>query len=120
MELNFGSNSVTDITPLSTLTNLELFTFAFNQATALPAWPEGSKLRSIDGTDNQIESLDNLKNMHSLTHILMDYNKITSVDPVANCYNLVQINVYGNAIPNVDSLKEKEIIVNWDPTLAEE
>ena len=118
-ELNFGSNSVTDITALSTLTNLELFTFSFNQATALPAWPDGSKLRSIDGTNNQIESLGNLKNMHSLTHILMDYNKITSVDPVAGCYNLVQINVYGNAIPNVDSLKDRDIIVNWDPTLAE-
>jgi len=48
----------------------------------------------------------------------MDYNKITSVDPIADCYNLVQVNVYGNVIPNVDSLKEREIIVNWDPTLA--
>ena len=120
VELDFGNNSITDITSLSTLTNLELFTFSFNQVTKLPAWPKGSKLRSIDGTNNLIESLSRLKNMHSLTHILMDYNKITSVDPVANCYNLVQINVYGNAIPNVDSLKDRDIIVNWDPTLAPE
>ena len=118
VELNFGSNSITDITALSTLTNLELFTFSYNQITGLPAWPDGSKLRSIDGTSNLVDSLNNLKNMHNLTHILLDYNKITSVDPVANCYNLVQINVYGNAIPNVDSLKEREIIVSWDPTLA--
>ena len=58
--------------------------------------------------------------MHNLTHILMDYNKLTSIDPIADCYNLVQINVYGNAIANVDALKEREIIVNWDPTLAAE
>ena len=118
VELNLGSNEITDISSLSTLTNMELFTFSFNLVTGLPAWPEGCKLRSIDGTNNQVESLDSLKNMHNLTHVLMDYNKITSLDSIANCYNLVQVNVYGNAIPNVDALKEREIIVNWDPTLA--
>ena len=118
VELDIGSNNVTDISALKTLTELELFTFSHNQVTQLPAWPEGCKLRSIDGAYNQVESLDSLKNMHNLTHVFMDYNAITSVDPIANCFSLVQVNVYGNEIEDVDSLKEHEIIVNWDPTAA--
>lgn len=119
-ELDIGSNSITDITALSTLTNLELFNFSYNQVEHLPAWPDGSKLRSIDGSHNQIESLENLKNMHSLTHVFMDYNALTSVAPIAECFSLVQVNVYGNEIESVDELKEHDIIVNWDPTAADD
>jgi len=119
VELNIGSNSISDITMLSGMSNLELFTFSYNQITALPTWPDGSKLRSIDGTNNQVESLANLKAMHSLTHVFMDYNKLTSVSEIADCYSLVQVNVYGNEIENVDPLKDREIIVNWDPTAGD-
>lgn len=118
VELEIGSNSIDNISALSSLTALEVFSFASNQVTSLPSWGENCKLRSIDGSYNQIKSLSPLKNMHTLTHVFMDYNQITSVDVIASCYNLVQVNVYGNAIESVDSLKEHEIIVNWDPTLA--
>lgn len=120
VELDISSNRIQDIGALQTLTNLELFSFSSNQVTYLPAWPDGSKLRSIDGAYNQVDSLYALKNMHTLTHVTMDYNLLTSVDAIANCYNLVQVNVYGNPIENVDALKSHDIIVNWDPTAAED
>ena len=116
VELDIGSNGITDISALHTLTEMELFTFSYNQVVSLPDWPSGCKLRSIDGTNNLVESLDSLRNMHQLTHVFMDYNNLTSISPIAGCYNLVQVNVYGNEIDNVDALKEHEIIVNWDPT----
>ena len=120
VELDIGSNSIEDISALDTLVNLEIFTFSSNRIAQLPSWPDGCKLRSIDGSYNQVESLSPLKNMHSLTHVFMDYNALTSVDTIADCYNLVQVNVYGNEIENVDALKERDIIVNWDPTAAED
>ena len=119
VELDISNNSVSDLSALSVLTNLEIFKFSSNQVTALPEWGEECKLRSIDGSYNQIESISGLRHLLNLTHIFMDYNAITNIDAVADCFNLVQINVYGNAIENVDALKEHEIIVNWDPTLAE-
>ena len=119
VELDISSNAISDISALKTLTELELFTFSHNQVTALPAWPDGCKLRSIDGGYNQVESLEPLKNMHSMTHVFMDYNALTSVAPIADCFSLVQVNVYGNEIENVDTLKDHEIIVNWDPTAAD-
>lgn len=119
VELDISSNRITDISALDTLVNLELFTLSGNQITSLPAWPDGCKLRSIDGSYNQIESLYSLKNMHNLTHVFMDYNSLTSIDDISKCYNLVQVNVYGNEIENVDALKERDIIVNWDPTAGD-
>lgn len=114
--LSIASNEVTDITCLSTLTKLEIFDFSSNQVTTLPKWSEGSVLTTIDGSYNQLTSLDRLKKMNSLTHVFMDYNLITDIDALADCFCLVQVNVFGNEIKDVEKLREKDIIVNYDPT----
>ena len=61
-------------------------------------------------------SLDNLSKMEALTYIYMDYNQISSIDSLADSYCLVQVNVFGNPISDVASLREHDIIVNYDPT----
>ena len=66
-----------------------------------------------------LSSLDSLSNLQALTHIYMDYNLITNIDALENCFCLVQVNVFGNAIPDVSLLRDRDIIVNYDPTLAE-
>ena len=63
-----------------------------------------------------LHDLDQLKDMHSLTHVFMDYNLITDIDALADCYCLVQVNVFGNEIKDVKKLRDKDIIVNYDPT----
>lgn len=114
--LSIASNQVTDISSLSTLTKLEVFDFSSNQITALPNWGDDCALTTIDGSYNQLTSLDHLKNMHSLTHVFMDYNLLTNIDALADCYCLVQVNVFGNEIKDVEKLRDKDIIVNYDPT----
>lgn len=117
--LSIASNAVTDITALYNLTKLEVFDFSGNlQIAALPAWPEGCALKTIDGSYNALVNIDVLKNMQSLTHIYMDYNQLTNIDALADCYCLVQVNAYGNAIPDVSVLRDRDIIVNYDPTVA--
>lgn len=56
--------------------------------------------------------------MQSLTHVYMDYNLITNIDALKDCYCLVQVNVFGNVIKDVSALRDKDIIVNYDPTAA--
>ena len=53
-----------------------------------------------------------------MTHVYMDYNLITNIDSLADCFCLVQVNVFGNKIADVSKLREHDIIVNYDPTLA--
>lgn len=118
--LSIASNDITDISALKTLTGLEIFDFSSNQITALPEWPDGCALQTIDGSYNALTSIDGLKNMESLTHVYMDYNLITNIDALADCFCLVQVNVFGNTISDVSKLREHDIIVNYDPTVAAE
>ena len=116
--LRVASNDLTDITCLSELKSLENLDFSGNHVEELPEFAEGCPLLTIDGSYNQLTSLDNLSVLQSLTHVYMDYNLLTDISELENCYCLVQINVFGNAIEEVSMLREKDIIVNYDPTVS--
>ena len=92
--------------------------FSGNQVTELPDWTDNCPLQTIDGSYNALTSIDSLKKLQSLTHVYMDYNLITNIDELENCFCLVQVNVFGNAIPDVSKLRERDIIVNYDPTAS--
>lgn len=114
--LSIASNAITDISSLHTLTKLKVFDFSSNQISALPAWPDGCGLTTIDGSYNALTDINSLKNMQQLTHVYMDYNLLTNIDQLAECFCMVQVNVFGNAIPDVSALRDRDIIVNYDPT----
>lgn len=116
--VSIASNQITDISALKKLSKLEILDFSGNQVAALPEWSEECPLQTIDGSYNALTSIDELSKLQSLTHVYMDYNLITDIDALESCFCLVQVNVYGNAIPDVDKLRERDIIVNYDPTLA--
>lgn len=117
-ELRIASNNVYDISPLPSLTKLQLLDFSGNHVDNLPAWPDNSALQTIDGSYNVLPSIDSLSNQQSLTHVYMDYNLLTNIDALENCFCLVQVNVFGNVIPDVSLLRDRDIIVNYDPTAA--
>ena len=114
--LSIASNNITDISALKTLTKLKVFDFSSNQIAALPAWPDGCGLTTIDGSYNALTDINGLKNMQQLTHVYMDYNLLTNIDALAQCYCLVQVNAFANQIPDVSALRDRDIIVNYDPT----
>lgn len=118
-ELDISNNTVADITALAPLVNLIRFNFSYNQITALPAWEKGS-LTFIDGSYNQLASLEELKVMTKLNAVLMDYNEaIESLEPLKSCPHLVQVNVYGTLVTDVSFLTDQNVIVNFNPTLEE-
>ena len=116
--VSIASNDVSDISDLGKLRKLEILDFSGNYVASLPEWSDDSPLQTIDGSYNMLTSLDALSNLQALTHVYMDYNLITNIDALENCFCLVQVNVFGNAIPDVSLLRDRDIIVNYDPTLA--
>lgn len=115
-DLSISSNEIEDISALSTLTRLKNFDFSSNKVEALPAWPDGCALQTINGSYNAIANIDGLRNMESLSYIYMEYNLITDIDALADCVCLVQLNVFGNEVKDAAKLRERGIIVNYDPT----
>ena len=120
VNLSFASNDIVDLSPLKKLTSIEVLDFSSNQVEILPDWVDGCKLITIDGSYNQLANIDGLAKMQHLTHVYMDYNLIKNVDALEECFCLVQVNVYGNPIPDVEKLRDRDIIVNYDPTAAED
>ena len=116
--LSIASNSIADISALGDLNHLEILDFSGNQVEALPQFSEDSPLQTIDGSYNMLTGIDELAVLQSLTHVFMDYNLITEIDQLENCFCLVQVNVFGNAIADVSMLRDRDIIVNYDPTAA--
>ena len=118
--LSIASNGLSDITSLGGLNKLEIFDFSGNQVAELPDFASDCALQTIDGSYNVLTDLDELEGLGSLTHVFMDYNLLTNIDCLADNFCLVQVNAYGNAIPDVDALRDHDIIVNYDPTAANE
>lgn len=115
-DLSISSNEIEDISALSTLTRLKNFDFSSNKVEALPDWPDGCALQTINGSYNAITNIDGLRNMESLSYIYMEYNLITDIDALADCFCLVQLNVFGNEVKDAAKLRDRGIIVNYDPT----
>lgn len=115
-DLSIASNAIYSIASVGNLHKLEVLDFSGNHVDALPEWPEGTPLQTIDGSYNALTSIDSLKNLQSLTRVYMDYNLLTDISALQNCFCLVQVNVFGNVIEDVSMLREKDIIVNYDPT----
>ncbi len=119
-ELRIASNDVYDISSLAQLTKLQILDFSGNHVEDLPTWPDDSALQTIDGSYNALSSIDSLSNQQALTHVYMDYNLLTNIDALESCFCLVQVNVFGNVIPDVSVLRDRDIIVNYDPTAVAE
>ena len=115
-ELDISDNTITDISALYPLNKLVYFNFSNNEVTELPQWDASCALVTIDGTNNQLSSIDILGNFKSLNNVFMDYNiEISSVEALMGCPVLIQVNVYGTKVTEVEMLTKQSIIVNYNP-----
>ena len=117
-DLNISNNMIEDISSLSVLDKLFSLDFSRNVVVELPAFAQSCALVTIDGSHNKITSLAALEGLENLNNVFMDYNEeLESIEPLVNCPLLVQVKVYGTKVAEVGELLEKEILVEFDPTL---
>ena len=117
-ELNISNNMIENISALSVLDKLFSLNFSRNVVVEIPAFAQSCALVTIDGSHNKIVSLAPLEGLENLNNVFMDYNEdLDSVEPLVNCPLLVQVKVYGTKVADVSGLLEKEILVEFDPTL---
>lgn len=117
--LDLSHNDLTDLSALGKLVKVTDLNFAYNSVTVGPALPDDCDLVTVDGSYNQLTSLEFLDGIDSLNSIYMDYNAgITTVDFLADGQNMVLVNVYGTSVTTeqVSALLKRNIIVNYDPT----
>ena len=114
--LDLSNNQLTDISSLAALTGLKNLDISYNGVTALPSFPVGSALYEVLASYNAITDISGLAELDSLSHVDLDYNEeLEDVSALNSCYALAQLNAYGTKVTDVATLKERDVIVNYNP-----
>lgn len=119
--LELADNQLTSIDIIASMPNLTYLDISHNQITSLPKLEVTFHLQQIYAAYNQLESVTSLIGLPELTYVDVDYNaNIEDVACLSPCYLLVQVNAFGTKVKDVKVLTDMGVIVNYDPTNADE
>ena len=80
--------SIDNLTPLQSLTNLEILDVSYNQISNLKPLRNLTKLEKLGCSDNQISSLEPLQKLTKLQLLYCGSNQISSLEPLRNLTKL--------------------------------
>ncbi|EHD5881652.1 LPXTG cell wall anchor domain-containing protein, partial [Listeria monocytogenes] len=102
--LAMGNNQVNDLTPLSGLTNLKELSMNQNQINDINALSGLTSLVSMDLSENQITDISALSNLTNLQVLHMLLNEISDISPLSSLKNLTSLDLTGNQISDISSV----------------
>lgn len=106
-------NELTDLSPLSSLTELTKISFSGNQVTDLLPLASLKNLNNITAINNNIATLEPLANLSNIQYICLDGNKLSSIQEISNWVNLRDMSFANNVIeqiPNLELLQSLETV----------
>ena len=107
-QLDLTGGQISDLRPLSALTNLKVLNLSRNSITSLTEL-EGltslTNLTELDLHDNQISDLQPISNLTNLTVLGIRDNQITSLAGLENLTNLTYIYASGNPLTDTSALE---------------
>jgi len=95
-ELSLDRNQITDLNPLSTLTNLTNLSLNNNQIANLEPFSSLSNLTYLSLGNNQIADLNPLSTLIKLTGLSLGNNQIADLKPLSTLTNLIELYLYNN------------------------
>ncbi len=104
IELSLRNNKITDLRPLSTLTNLTTLSLRNNQITDLTPLSTLTNLTTVYLHNNQITDLKPLSTLINLTYLRLDNNQITDLKPLSTLINLTYLRLDRNQITDLKPL----------------
>lgn len=97
-EIILSDNSLTDLSALSELTQLEKLTYHNNNVKSLSFAKNLKKLTVLGAENNGISDLSPLSGMTKLTEIWLQNNNISDMSPLKKCTNVNSLSFSGNPI----------------------
>lgn len=101
-ELHLFDNSISDATPIASLTNLRKLNLSTNKLTSFPRLGS-TGLRELLLSENRISDLGNLSGMTQLTDVSLRGNRVSDGGPLASNTGLASVDLRGNLIGQNDS-----------------
>ena len=106
IELEFGKNQISDVTPLKNLINLTHLSLGINQISDVTPLKNLTKLTHLSLGINQISDVTPLKNLTNLIELDLLSNRISDVTPLKNLTKLTYLSLRDNQISDVTPLKD--------------
>jgi len=103
-ELWLSYNNISDITPLTGLTNLEVLSLGGNNISDLSPLAGLTNLTRLDLWSNNISDLSPLAGLTNLTELWLYENNISDITPLAGLTNLTELWLYENNISDITPL----------------
>ena len=98
--------SISDLTPISGLTQLETLILKQNGITGIDALSKLVNLKTLDVASNELDDISAVADMAKLESLNVFSNKITSVDALSNLENLEYITMAYNKITKLPDLSK--------------
>ena len=102
--LSLTSNSISDISELSNLTNLTTLALGDNSISDISALSNLTNLTGLYLWENSISSISALSNLTNLTYLSLRGNSISSISALSNLTNLERLWLYNNSILDISVL----------------
>ncbi len=102
--LTLSDNRISDITPLSGLTNLEMLDLSRNSLEDISALGNLTNLTALGLSDNKISNVAPLTALSSLKSLYLAGNEISDISPLAKMSGLETLSLRKNRIENITPL----------------
>ena len=102
--LNLTSNSISDISALSNLTNLTGLVLGDNSISDISTLSNLTNLTWLDLWDNSISDISTLSNLTNLTGLGLGDNSISDISTLSNLTNLTWLDLWDNSISDISAL----------------
>lgn len=102
-QLSLSSNDISQLTDISR-TNLTSLDVSNNQLTSLEQLGTSKTLEELDLSNNNLTDVDGINQLLMLENVDLSYNAIDNIDKIINNDNLVQVNLRHNKIEDISPL----------------
>ena len=103
--LDLEMNAISNISALTNLTNLTYLDLSSNSISDISPLKNLKKLEYLDLWGNSISDISVLARLTNLTQLYIGANAISNISPLASLTNLTQLNIGSNAISNIFALQ---------------
>ncbi len=110
----FNNSNIDDLSPIASLTNLEILLINGNKITDLSPLSKLVNLQDLNVGGNQVSDLTPLANLTSLEILSLFSNQVTDITPLASLTNLKTLAMQHNNVGNILPLEGLNNLENMD------
>ena len=119
---SINSNSVSDLSPLSELTNLRYLALDSNNILDISAVAGLTNLESLRLNDNSISDISPVAGLTNLTFLGLGNNSISDISAVTGLTNLTSLSLWGNNISDISAVAGLTNLTSlslWDNNISD-